>query len=64
MISDRSSSDDQTSRPAREEALSFVVCLSDDAVVKSNLMASPVFIRHAPHEVIATRPAPPNQPCG
>ncbi len=57
MISDRYSLDDQTSRQCIEDTLCFVVCLSDDAVVKANLMASPVFNRHSPHELIATRHA-------
>jgi hypothetical protein len=58
MPSDLYSTDDQTSRLAREDALSFFVCLSDDAVIKANLIASPDFNRYASHEVIATRRAP------
>jgi hypothetical protein len=58
MIADPTSPDDPSSRHGTEHALSFVVCLSDDAVVKANLMASPVFNQHSPHEVIATRRAP------
>ncbi len=60
MVADRSSPDDQNPRPAGEDALSFVICLTDDAVVKANLMASPIFNQYEPHEAIATRrpPAP------
>ena len=38
--------------------LSFVVCLSDDATLKANLMASPCLGRNSPHEVLAVRNAP------
>ena len=55
MVADRSSPDDQNPRPAGEDALSFVICLTDDAVVKANLMASPIFNQYEPHEAIATR---------
>ena len=58
MIADRSSPDEQSSRPSGDEALPFVVCLSDDIVVKADQVASRCFNQHAPHQVIATRRAP------
>jgi hypothetical protein len=38
--------------------LSFVVCLSDDAVLDANLMTSPCLGSGTPHEVVAIRNAP------
>jgi hypothetical protein len=38
--------------------LSFVVCLSDEAALETNLLASPCLGRGSPHEVIAIRNAP------
>jgi hypothetical protein len=43
---------------AGEIALTFVVCLSDDAILKANLLASPCLGAGSPHEVIAIRNAP------
>ena len=44
--------------PAVQSALSFVVCLSDDALLQANLLASPCLGPGSPHEVIAIRNAP------
>jgi len=39
--------------------ISFVVCVSDDAILKANLMASPAFVAPgSPHEVILIHKAP------
>lgn len=44
--------------PTEDIALSFVVCVSDEAVLASNLMASPCLRSNSPHEVIAFRDSP------
>jgi GT2 family glycosyltransferase len=38
--------------------LSFAVCVSDDAILQANLLASPCLGRGSPHEVILIRGAP------
>jgi hypothetical protein len=46
-------------RGAKPTPLSFVVCVSDDAVLKANLLASPALAsEHSPHEVILIHKAP------
>ncbi|HZW33325.1 MAG TPA: glycosyltransferase [Isosphaeraceae bacterium] len=41
-----------------EASLSLIVCLSDEATLKANLLASPCLGPGSPHEVIAVRNAP------
>jgi hypothetical protein len=43
---------------AADVSLSFVVCLSDDRWLETNLLASPCLGPSSPHEVIAVRNAP------
>ena len=38
-----------------QSALSFVACISDDAVVQANLLASPCLSQDSPHEVILVK---------
>jgi hypothetical protein len=49
---------DRDSRASAEQALSFVVCGSDDAVLAGNLLASPCLGPGSPHEVIVIRATP------
>ena len=58
MSTDRSGLDGLVVQRADESSLSFVVCLSDEAVLKANLLASPCLGPSSPHEVIAVRNAP------
>lgn len=54
------SHDDQGSRPAGEDALSFVVFLSDVAVDKANSMASPRRISTDTRPMRTSRPVAPS----
>jgi SAM-dependent methyltransferase len=45
-------------RRGSEEALSFVVCVSDEARLSANLLSSPCLLAGSPHEVIALRHCP------
>jgi 2-polyprenyl-3-methyl-5-hydroxy-6-metoxy-1,4-benzoquinol methylase len=42
----------------KEEALSFVVCVSDEARLRANLLSSPCLRPGSPHEVLAFRGCP------
>ena len=44
--------------PAPAKALTFVVCVSDPDILKSNLLASPCLAPGTPHEVIKVNKAP------
>ena len=59
LSSESSNSRDFDRDPTEELPLSFVVCVSDAAVLASNLMASPCLGSDSPHEVIAVE-NPPN----
>jgi hypothetical protein len=58
MLADRSRPGVLEIPPVDHASLSFVVCLSDDATLKANLMASPCLGSSSPHEVIAVCNAP------
>jgi hypothetical protein len=51
----------QIDRGLRQEgtvALTFVVCISDNVILKANLLSSPCLQSHSPHQVIAIQNAP------
>jgi hypothetical protein len=45
---------DEISAPT-ERSLSFVACISDDELPRSNLLSSPCLSQRSPHEVILVR---------
>jgi hypothetical protein len=58
MSADHPGLDGPARHAAGEIALTFVVCLSDDSILKANLLASPCLGPGSPHEVMAIRNAP------
>jgi hypothetical protein len=48
----------ESGRPTAEQAISFVVCSSDEIILKANLLASPCLTKNSCHEDIAIRNAP------
>jgi hypothetical protein len=58
MTLSRRTPENRASVVTERTSLSFVVCLSDEASLKANLLASPCLAGDSPHEVIAIRHAP------